>query len=60
MWWTVEASTEGSTLALLPFYVAEQTAATPVSEIQIPCARGPTPTRRRSHLIAIPQRIGES
>jgi hypothetical protein len=36
IWWTVEATSEESALALLPFYVAERTRATPVSEVQIP------------------------
>ena len=35
IWWTVEATSEGNALALLPFYVAERTTATPVSEVQI-------------------------
>jgi hypothetical protein len=36
IWWTVEAATEDDALALLPFYVAERTTATRVSEVQIP------------------------
>jgi hypothetical protein len=36
IWWTVEAANEESALALLPFYVAERTRATAVSELQIP------------------------
>jgi hypothetical protein len=36
IWWTVEAATERDALALLPFYVAERTTATSVSEVQIP------------------------
>ena len=36
IWWTVEATSEESALALLPFYVAERTRATAVSEVQIP------------------------
>jgi hypothetical protein len=36
IWWTVEAATEQGALALLPFYVAERTTATSVSEVQIP------------------------
>jgi hypothetical protein len=35
IWWTVEATSEENALALLPFYVAERTTATPVSEVQI-------------------------
>jgi hypothetical protein len=36
IWWAVEAASEGEALALLPFYVAERTTATRVSEIEIP------------------------
>ena len=36
IWWTVEAATEQDALALLPFYVAERTTATSVSEVEIP------------------------
>lgn len=36
IWWTVEAASEEDALGLLPFYVAERTSATPVSEIEIP------------------------
>jgi hypothetical protein len=36
IWWTVAAANEKGALALLPYYVAERTAATPVSEVQIP------------------------
>ena len=36
IWWTVEADTEDDALALLPFYVAERTTITHVSEVQIP------------------------
>jgi hypothetical protein len=36
IWWTVEARTEAEALALLPFYVAERTTATGVSEVDIP------------------------
>jgi hypothetical protein len=36
IWWTVEAATEEDALALLPFYVAERTTATRVSETLIP------------------------
>ncbi len=36
IWWAVEAPSEGDALALLPFYVAERTTATRVSEVEIP------------------------
>ena len=36
IWWTVEAASEVGALALLPFYVAERTTATSVSEVEIP------------------------
>ena len=36
IWWTVEADSEQDALALLPFYVAERTTITRVSEVQIP------------------------
>jgi hypothetical protein len=36
IWWTVEAASEPDALALLPFYVAERTTATRVSDVQIP------------------------
>ena len=36
IWWTVEAGSEEDALALLPFYVAERTTITRVSEVQIP------------------------
>ena len=36
IWWTVESATEGDALRLLPFYVAERTTATSVSEVEIP------------------------
>jgi hypothetical protein len=36
IWWRVEAANEGDALALLPFYVAERTTATRVSDVQIP------------------------
>jgi hypothetical protein len=35
IWWTVEATSKENALALLPFYVAERTTATPVSQVQI-------------------------
>jgi hypothetical protein len=36
IWWTVEAASEQEALGLLPFYVAERTVATRVSEVRIP------------------------
>jgi hypothetical protein len=36
IWWTVNATSEADALALLPFFVAERTAATQVSDIAIP------------------------
>ncbi len=36
IWWTVQAETETDALMLLPFYVAERTTVTRVSEVQIP------------------------
>jgi len=36
IWWTVEAATEEEALRLLPFYVAERTTVTRVSEVEIP------------------------
>ena len=36
IWWTVEAGTEEDALGQLPFYVAERTTATSVSEVEIP------------------------
>ena len=36
IWWTVEADSEHGALKLLPFYVAERTTATRVSEVTIP------------------------
>jgi hypothetical protein len=36
IWWTVDAANEDDALAKLPFYVAERTTATRVSEVQIP------------------------
>jgi hypothetical protein len=36
IWWTVEAASEGDALALLPYYVAERTTATRISDVQIP------------------------
>ena len=36
IWWTVDAATEDDALGQLPFYVAERTIATSVSEVEIP------------------------
>ena len=36
IWWTVDAGSEADALALLPYYVAERTTITRVSEVQIP------------------------
>jgi hypothetical protein len=36
IWWMVEAGSEEDTLRLLPYYVAERTTITRVSEVQIP------------------------
>jgi hypothetical protein len=36
IWWTVEAESEEAAIALLPFYVAERTTVSRVSEVQIP------------------------
>jgi hypothetical protein len=36
IWWAVQADSENDALALLPFYVAERTTATRVSEVDIP------------------------
>jgi hypothetical protein len=36
IWWTVQADSDNDALALLPFYVAERTTATRVSEVDIP------------------------
>lgn len=36
IWWTVEASSPAEALALLPFYVAERTTATSVTQVDIP------------------------
>jgi hypothetical protein len=36
IWWTVEAESEQDAIALLPFYVAERTTLTSVSEVRIP------------------------
>jgi hypothetical protein len=36
IWWTVDAGSADEALRLLPFYVAERTTITRVSEVQIP------------------------
>ena len=36
IWWTVDAASEEDALRQLPFYVAERTTITRVSEVQIP------------------------
>jgi hypothetical protein len=36
IWWTVDAVSEEEALRLLPFYVAERTDITSVTEVQIP------------------------
>ncbi len=36
IWWTVEAARRTEALALLPFFVAERSTATRVSEVEIP------------------------
>ena len=36
IWWAVEADTEEDALRLLPYYVAERTTASRVSEVEIP------------------------
>ena len=36
IWWTVDAESEEEALRLLPFFVAERTNITRVSEVQIP------------------------
>ena len=36
IWWTVEVGSEADAVRLLPFYVAERTTITRVSEVQIP------------------------
>jgi len=36
IWWTVDAEGEEEAFRLLPFYVAERTTVTPVSEVRIP------------------------
>ena len=36
IWWTVQAGTEADAVRLLPFYVAQRTTVTRVSEVEIP------------------------
>jgi hypothetical protein len=36
IWWTVDAASEDDAVRLLPYYVAERTTITRVSEVQIP------------------------
>jgi hypothetical protein len=36
IWWTVDAANEQDALGQLPFYVAQRTTATSVSEVEIP------------------------
>jgi hypothetical protein len=36
IWWTVDAASEADALGQLPYYVAERTTATSVSEVEIP------------------------
>ena len=36
IWWTVDATSEDDALRQLPFYVAERTTVSRVSEVQIP------------------------
>ncbi len=36
IWWTVDAASERDALGLLPFYVAQRTTITHVSEVRIP------------------------
>jgi hypothetical protein len=36
IWWAVDAATEEDALAFLPFFVAERSTATRVSEVEIP------------------------
>ncbi len=36
IWWTVDAASESDALEQLPYYVAERTTATSVSEVEIP------------------------
>ncbi len=36
IWWTVDAATEAAALELLPYFVAERSTVTRVSDVQIP------------------------
>lgn len=36
IWWTVDAESEAEALRMLPFFVAERTTVSRVSEVQIP------------------------
>jgi hypothetical protein len=36
IWWMVDAASEADAVGLLPFYVAQRTTATRVSEVEIP------------------------
>ncbi len=36
IWWSVQAATEEEALGLLPFYVAQRTTVTRVTEVEIP------------------------
>ena len=36
IWWTVEAATDADALAMLPFFIAQRSAAIAVTEVQIP------------------------
>ena len=36
IWWTVDAATEVDALALLPFFIAERSTTTAVTEVAIP------------------------
>ncbi len=36
IWWTVDAASEAAALALLPYFVAQRTSVTRVSEVEIP------------------------
>ena len=36
IWWTVEAESEAEAIGLLPYYVAERTIVSRVSEVEIP------------------------
>jgi hypothetical protein len=36
LWWEVDAASEADALRLLPFYIAQRTTATRVSQVEIP------------------------